>query len=116
MQAIAISNGNTNKIYVIWEIPHDGINRYEVYRNGVLVAFSASDIEPEGVEFEHPTLFDHDHHTNLFKKDSTFKLMFTDESIKRYQTYEYLIIAKRLNESQQVMEEIKSNTMTITAS
>ena len=35
MQVRAISNGyTTGKVYVIWEIPHDKITGYEIYRNG----------------------------------------------------------------------------------
>lgn len=98
MQAIAISNGYTSgKVYIIWEIPHDNITGYEVFRDNVLIASSLPDAS-EVTKFEHPTMFDHDHHTNLFKKDSTAKLMFTDEHVNKYQSYEYQVIGTRLND------------------
>lgn len=115
MNAIAISNGYTSgKVYVIWEIPHDDITGYEVFRNGELIATSLPDaIEPS--VFEHPTMFDSDHHTNLFKKDSTHKLMFTDEAVQQYQTYVYQVIATRVNELNVPVEIIASDKVTIQA-
>lgn len=112
MQAIAISNGYmSGKVYVIWEIPHDKITGYEVYRDGVCIASSLID---DGDEFVPPTMFDHDHQTNLFKKDSHFKLMFVDENVNRYQEYKYQVIATRLNDGVPV-EDIESNPVFVTA-
>lgn len=67
MKAIGISNPYTSgKVYIIWDIPHDKINGFEVYRDNKLIATSFSE---EGLHvFIPPTMFDHDHHTNLFKK------------------------------------------------
>ena len=113
MEAHAISNGYTSgKVYIIWDIPHGNINGYEIERNGVVVASSLAE---EPTEFVSPTLFDHDHHTNLFKKDSTHQLMFVDENVYPYQRYEYQVIAKRLSNSGEVMETIKSDCMYIQA-
>jgi hypothetical protein len=112
MQAIAISNGYiAGKTHIIWEIPHDKINGYEIYRDGNLIASSLKEENPD--MFVQPTMFDHDKHTNLFRKDSTHKLMYIDENVKQYQTYSYKIIAKRLNESNTVVEQIESNTATV---
>lgn len=108
MRAIAMSNGYTGKIYVIWDIPHDNVSGYEVIRNGKIIASSFSE---EPAEFIHPTMFDHDHHTNLFKKDSLRQLMFVDENIQAYQKYEYRVIAKRYDEEGNLMEENKSDMM-----
>ena len=106
MKAIGISNPYTSgKVYIIWEIPHDKITGYEIYRNNILIASSLKE-EPD--VFTHPTLFDHDHHTNLFKKDSTHKLMYVDESIDRYQHYEYKVIASRKDENGNTLETIES--------
>ena len=112
MQAIALSNGYTSgKIYVIWEIPHDKINGFEIYRDGKLIA---SSLDKDGLHtFISPTMFDHDHHTNLFRKDSIFKLMYIDEDVYKYQKYEYQVIAIRLNENDEIVEKIKSNTIII---
>ena len=110
MRAIVISNSYTGKIYVVWDIPHDNISGYEVIRNGKVIASSFLE-EPS--EFTSPTMFDHDHHTNLFKKDSLRQLMFVDENVQPYQQYEYRVIAKRYDENKQLMEEIKSDMMFI---
>ena len=116
MNAIAISNGYiTGKVYIVWEIPHDKITGYEVYRDNKLIASSLIEDEEEKVEFTNPTVFDNDHHTNLFRKDSTFKLMYVDENVNKYQTYEYVVVAKRLNESGDIVEEKRYNTITIQA-
>lgn len=113
MQAIAISNGyTTGKVYIIWEIPHDNITGYEIDRNGVTIASSFSE-EPS--EFVSPTMFDHDHHTNLFKKKSTHQLMFIDESVHPYQEYEYQVIAVRKNDNGDVVEQIESDFLYVTA-
>ncbi len=99
MQTVTISNGYTSgKVYVIWEILHDNITGYEVFRDGVLIASSLPDAE-NPVTFEHPTMFDHDHGTNLFKKDSTHKLMFIDETVQQYQYYTYQVLATRVNDA-----------------
>ena len=115
MRAFGMSNGyTTGKIYVVWEIPYDSkLVTYEVYRNGVLIAFSP-DSDGNNL-FVQPTMFDHDHHTNLFKKDSIFKLMYIDENVNKYQNYEYKIIAKRTNDIGEVIETIESNTITVEA-
>jgi hypothetical protein len=113
MKAIAISNGYTSgKVYVIWDIPHDGITGYEVFRDGTLIATSLPDAETP-VVFENPTMFDHDHHTNLFKKDSTHKLMFVDDAVHQYQAYTYQVIATRVNDLNVPVEIIASDKVTI---
>lgn len=106
MRAMVIPSSYTGKIYVVWNIPHDDISGYEVIRNGKVIASSFFE-EPS--EFIHPTMFDNDHHTNLFKKDSFRQLMFVDENIQAYQNYEYRVIAKRYNEDGKLMEEIRSD-------
>lgn len=112
MRLIAISSGNPpNKVYLIWEIPFNGNIAYTVHRDGKVIADNLPDNESK-VDFEHPTLFDHDHGTNLFTKDSTHKLMYVDENVNRYRHYEYKVTAKRLDEG---MEIIESNEVTIQA-
>lgn len=114
MKAIAISNGYTSgKVNIIWEIPHDKINGFEIYRDGNLIATSLSE---KGLKvFVPPTMFDHDHQTNLFKKDSHFKLMYVDENVYRYQKYEYKVVALRINEEKEIVETIESNSAFVTA-
>lgn len=112
MQLITISNGyTTGKAYIIWEIPHNKINGYEIYRDGKLIASSLKEENPD--VFTQPTMFDHDKHTNLFRKDSTHKLMYIDESVHQYQAYSYKVVAKRLNENNVAIEAIESNTTTV---
>lgn len=92
MEMHLISSGYIpNCVHIIWKIPCDGITDYEVYRDGKLIASTAL-----GSEFVSPTLFDHDHHTNLFKKDSTHMLMYVDEDVHKYQHYTYKVVAKRI--------------------
>lgn len=111
MKATAIANGYmSGKVFLIWEKPYDDITGYEIYRNNNLIASSLSE---DKAVFEQPTMFDHDHHTNLFRKDSTDKLMYTDEKIQKYQKYEYKVIAKRLDNDGNIIDEIVSNTTDI---
>lgn len=114
MKAIGISNPYTSgKVYIIWDIPHDKINGFEIYRDNELIATSFSE---EGLHvFIPPTMFDHDHHTNLFKKDSTHQLMYVDEDVYKYQHYEYKVVAIRKNENGDVMETIESAPIFIEA-
>lgn len=104
LQIKAIPCSYTNKIYVIFDkLEH--INRYELYKNGVKIAeYDSANVS----DFVQPTLFDHDHHTNLFKKDSVHKLMFTDTAVQKFQTYDYQVVAERINESGESMERIES--------
>lgn len=114
MEIHAISTPYTSgKVYVIWEIPHDKINGFEVYRDDKLIATSFSE---DGLKtFVPPTMFDSDHHTNLFKKKSTHQLMYVDENVYKFQSYKYQVVAKRVNSDNQLMEEIKSAPAYITA-
>ena len=113
MQAMASSNGYTSgKVYIVWNIPHNNISGYEIERDGKIIASSFTE-EPS--VFISPTLFDHDHHTNLFKKGSTHQLMFIDENVQPYQKYEYKVIAKKLNDTGDIMEQRESKTIYVTA-
>ena len=105
-----VSTGYPPKqVYIIWTVPHNSITDYEVYRNGVLIASTAM-----GSKFESPTIFDSDHHTNLFRKMSIHKLMFIDEDVQAYQHYTYKVVAKRVIEGF-TFEEIPSNDGVIEA-
>lgn len=112
-EAKALASGYTGKIYIVWDKVHDNINKFEIYRNDSLISESTLDIQWE--PFEQPTIFDHDHHTNLFKKDSTHQLMFTDESINKYQQYTYYVKAYRI-EGDIIKEEYTSDIMYVTLS
>lgn len=122
MDAKVLANGYmTGKVFIIWDIPHDKINRYEVWRDDVMIAEINLDEETvippihEDLEkaepFVHPCLFDHDHHTNLFWKESNHQLMYVDETVVRYQEYKYHVIACRINEKGERMEEIQTRPL-----
>lgn len=116
MRLIAISSGNPpDQVYLIWEIPHDRDIMYGIYRDDVLIAGGFDPNKDTNDIFVHPTLFDHDHGTNLFKKDSTFKLMYTDEVVSRYQHYNYKVVAKVVDANGNVLETITSNEVIIQA-
>lgn len=92
-----------DKVFVIWDkVPY--FNVYEVYRNKELIATSEGGENP----FKTPTEFDHDHHTNLFRKSSTNKLMFVDENFQRFQEYGYHVVAKRVSEDGTEMDKKES--------
>lgn len=123
MKLRTMSNGyTTGKVYAIWDIPYDEMNYYELWRNGVIIQQTELDnkgvpVGPTAIHtdledanpFVHPCLFDHDHHTHLFWKDSNHQMMFIDEEVFKYQEYWYLVIGKRINENGDVMDEIRSN-------
>lgn len=117
MEAIGISSGYPPKtVYLVWEKPYEVNNGqimyYSIYRDGQLIIFSPDE---EGKEvFQSPTMFDHDHHTNLFKKDSTHKLMFVDNEVNTYQEYEYYVEMRRTDADGKVLDVIKSNPVYIT--
>ena len=113
MKANAVSNGYmSGKIYIIWEVPYDGLTGFEINRNGETIASSFFE-EPS--EFVQPTVFDHDHHTNLFKKESTHQLMYIDESVCKYQNYTYEVVAFRKNDDGVVVETIHSKPVYVEA-
>lgn len=116
MRLIAISSGNPpDQVYLIWEIPYDGNISYAVHRDGKVIADNSTSDEQNKDIFVHPTLFDHDHGTNLFKKDSTHKLMYTDQSVSRYQHYHYHIVATVADADGNVLDTITSNEVVIQA-
>ena len=114
MEVIAISNGyTTGKVYIIWEVPHDKINGFEIYRDGKVIA---SSLNEDGLKiFIPPTMFDHDHHTNLFKKKSSHQLMYIDEDVYQYQEYKYEVTAFRKDENDVIVETIHSEPTYVTA-
>lgn len=129
MKATAISNGYmTGKVYLIWEIPYEKINYFEVWRNGNMIAstplgkdkkplqesYIHTDLE-KAQPFVHPCLFDRDFHTNLFRKDSPWQLMYVDEDVQKFQEYEYYVIGTRIDEDGSRHENVESEKVYITA-
>ena len=115
MKIYGISTGYpAGVVHVIWDIPHDKINSYQLYRDGVLIADSTN---PEQAKlFQTPTLFDHDHGTNLFKKNTKHQLIYSDtNNVQHYQKYEYHVIAKAINKDGIVTDDITSDILFITA-
>ncbi len=86
IRVTATPSGYTGSIYVVFD-KNDYINKYELYRDGVKIAESEN---AEGKsDFCQPTVFDHDHHTNLFRKKSTHQLMYEDTNVAKFRQYAY---------------------------
>ena len=83
----AFASAYAGNIYVVWN-QEDFFDKYELYRNGVLVGETT---EEDFGPFERPMVFDRDHHTNLFRKDSVHQLMFVDDTVKPYTNYTYQV-------------------------
>lgn len=94
-----------NCAYVIWRIPFEHFNSFELYRDGELIAKSTNREETHEI-FEHPHPLDHDHCTNLFRKDSPYKLWYRDEGVQRFQTYTYKVIARAIDENSGIITSI----------
>lgn len=100
-------------VYLVWDIPHDKINSYQVYRNGILLADSTN---PEQANlFKKPTVFDHDHWTNLFRKITSHQMMFLDEGTHKYQKYKYHVVAQAISDSGVITDKQISNILLITS-
>ena len=128
MRAIGISNGYmSERVYIIWDIPHDKINYYEVWRDKQIIAQSQIDDSGKPIAppihtdlekanpFIHPCMFDHDHHTNLFWKDSTHMLMYVDDTVHKFQQYKYHVVARRIDDNGQMQDMVVSNDIYIEA-
>lgn len=90
MKIYGISSGNPPKtVHVIFETPYYGVTSYQLYRDGVLIADSSNEEQAE--LFQHPTMFDRSHGTNLFKSDIGHKLIYSDKIPNAYQQYEYQV-------------------------
>lgn len=102
------------EVHVIWPIPHEYINKYEVYRDDILIAeFDKVQEGPTGGEENHPVFYDHDKHTNLFWKDSLHKVWFKDENVQDHQKYVYLVKAYKIGEDETILEEVTSMPMEV---
>lgn len=83
----AVASAYTGSIYVVFN-ENKIVDKYELYRNGELIAATG---ETDYGPFERPTLFDHDHHTNLFRKDSNHQLMYEDIDVAKFKEYSYYV-------------------------
>lgn len=97
----------TDGVFIVFEIPHDKINHYSIYRDNVCIASS------DNTEFTNPTLFDRDHGTNLFKTDMFKKLMFLDKTVSKFTNYSYHVVCKYIDENGTVLDNIRSNDVLI---
>lgn len=93
LKAVAVSY--TRTIYVIFD-ENDYIDKYELYRNDVLINTYAKDDlhfnhQEEDGELIRPCVFDRDHHTNLFFKNSNHEWMYKDTDLDSFQEYKYCI-------------------------
>ena len=95
IQVRATASSYTSKIYVVFD-KHEYVDKYELYRDGIKIA--EYDKENRS-DFAQPTLFDHDHHTNLFRKESTHQLMYEDSDVRKFREYSYCVKYYHDNES-----------------
>lgn len=91
----AVPTTYTKSIYVIFD-ENDYIDKYEIYRNDNLIGtYTKDDLhfnhQGESGEIVRPCMFDRDHHTNLFFKDSNHQWMYEDKNIQMYQEYKYYV-------------------------
>ena len=91
----AIASSYTKSIYVIFG-ENDYIDKYEIYRNDTLIGTYLKEElhfnhQGEDGELVRPCMFDRDHHTNLFFKDSNHQWMYEDKNVKMYQEYKYYV-------------------------
>ena len=79
-------------VQVIFPIPHEKVTLYEILRDGeVIASIDAKD----GI---HPSIFDHDKHTNLFWKSSKHELFYQDEDVEPHSRHKYQVKAYRYPE------------------
>ncbi len=105
MEIHAYSNAYLGKgVFIVWSIPYSRMNSFEVFRDGKSIAKSNTKEETDEM-FNHPEMFDHDHHTWLFRKDSPFKLIYHDEDPQKFMTYQYQVIAREIAEDGTVKAE-----------
>lgn len=89
MDARTIWIGYIKAVQVIFPIPHDKVTTYEIVRDGEVIA------SIDALVGVHPSIFDHDKHTNLFWKSSRHELFFQDEDVEKFRTYKYQVRAYR---------------------
>lgn len=106
--AVAFYMCYTQEIHVVWPVPYEEINAYELYRNGELIA-STDDRSPFGP----PIMFDNDKETNLYFKSSLHKIHYTDTDIKKHTKYVYKVIGKRRNENDELMDVWATHEMEV---
>lgn len=84
------------KIFVVFGSHFDSFTDFTLYRDDVEIASTKRLKEGEASPFQRPEIFDRDHHTNLFFKDSPYKLLYIDEDVHKFQWYRYKILCETL--------------------
>lgn len=87
--------GYMNRVIVSWP-KMNGIKKYTVYRNDVIIAETPDDDKTED-PFKEPYLFDHAHHTELFKGGARNWLCYKDDTAAKFQSYVYKLEATEEN-------------------
>lgn len=103
----AFASMYTKTVYVVFT-DNDYIDKYELYRDDVLVGTFLKDEmffnhQGESGELVRPCMFDNDHHTNLFFKESTHQWMYEDKDIQPFKEYKYYV--KYYHEDYSVMTD-----------
>lgn len=88
IQVIATPSSYTSSIYVIFN-DNEYVEKYELYRDGVKIAESVN--EEGKSDFVRPTTFDHDHSTNLFRKETNHQFMYEDTKVNKFREYAYQV-------------------------
>lgn len=110
IEAHVVNSAYMNNVYVVWEIPWHAV-KYILYRNDEIIAETPEEITEETPNpFERPTIFDHDHHTELFKPGSRNLLCYVDNDIRRYVTYKYQLKVIYDNEQEEFSDELMITT------
>lgn len=75
-----------NKVYLVW-VYDKNATAYEIYRNNKLIATS------EVKELDEPFMFLRFPRNTLFRNRLLLSKMYTDDTVKKFNTYEYKIRA-----------------------
>ena len=81
-----------NQVYVIWLDNNPLFTNYSIIRDGKEIMSGKRE------DFHHPEEFDHDHHTNLFRKRSKHELCYHDTDIQKFHEYWYQVIYRQISE------------------
>lgn len=123
MNIKAFYSSYVRQVFVVWDIPDDACNHYELWRDNEKIAemdYLAKDIpgnhsEPtEEIPFVNPCMFDRDHHTHLFFKDSSHQLMYVDTDIQNFTEHSYYVIANVIDEDDTILASFSTNKSYVT--
>lgn len=89
-----------NKVYLVWVYDKDAV-AYEIYRNNKLIA------TPEIKELDEPYIFLRFPRNTLFRNKLLLSKMYVDDTVNKFNTYEYKIRAVYEDEQYSEYSDIK---------